>query len=150
MNCVKLTRPKFIIICHKHTSELLFARFPVYNEASESKNLGVTFDSKTLLTIKVCYAYYYDLRDLQHFYKFLAVDTAVLVLDAMVNSQLDNCNSLLHGVSKVSIAKLQKVQNAVCLIVFTLERMTHVTPCLEKLYWHAISYCILCKYNLLA
>ena len=59
----------------------------------------------------------------------------------MVNSQLDYCNSLLYGASKGSVAKLQKVQNVLCLFVFKLDKkMSHVKPYLEKLYWLPVSY----------
>ena len=66
----------------------------------------------------------------------------------MVNSQLDYCNSLLHGLSKGSVTKLQKVQNLLCCIVFKLDIMSHVTPNLEN-NWVPITCCILLQYNLL-
>ena len=47
----------------------------------------------------------------------------------MVSSLLDYCNSLIYGVSKSNIAKLQTVPNALCRIIFR--------------------HCILFKYNLL-
>ena len=67
----------------------------------------------------------------------------------MVSSRLDYCNSLLYGVSKSNIAKLQRVQNALCRIIFRLDIMSHVTPFLKKLHWLPIQHCIPFKYNLL-
>ena len=67
----------------------------------------------------------------------------------MVSSRLDYCNSLLYGVSKSNIAKLQRVQNALCRIIFRFDKMSHVTPFLKKLHWLPIHHCILFKYNLL-
>ena len=61
--------------------------------------------------------------------------------------RLDHCNSLLFGVS--NIAKLQRVQNALCRIIFRLDKMSHVTPFFKKLHWLPIQHCILFKYNLL-
>ena len=69
--------------------------------------------------------------------------------NAMVSSHLDYCNSLLYGVSKSNIAKLQRVQNALCRIIFRLDKMSHVTPFLKKLHWLPIQHRILFKYNLL-
>ena len=62
---------------------------------------------------------------------------------------LDYCNSLLYGVSKSNIDKLQRVQNALCRIIFRLDKMSHVTPFLKKLHWLPIQHRILFKYNLL-
>ena len=67
----------------------------------------------------------------------------------MVSSRLDYCNSLLYWVSKSNIAKLQRVQNALCRIIFRLDKMSHVTPFLKKLHWLPIQHRILFKYNLL-
>ena len=52
-------------------------------------------------------------------------------------------------VSKSNIAKLQRVQNALCRIIFRLDTMSHVTPFLKKLHWLPIQHRILFKYNLL-
>ena len=67
----------------------------------------------------------------------------------MVSSRLDYCNSLLYGVSKSNIAKLERVQNALCCIIFRLDKMSHVTPFWKKLHWLPIQHRILFNYNLL-
>ena len=41
-----------------------------------------------------------------------------------------------------SVAKLQKVQNALYHFVFKLEKMSHAKPYLEKLHWLPISYSV--------
>ena len=101
----------------------------------EVKNLGVIFDSDNSFdnhVAKICRACYYHLRDLQRIRKFLSDETAILLANAMVSSHLDYCNSLLYGVSKSNIAKLQRVQNALCRIIFRLDKMSHVTPFLKN------------------
>ena len=65
--------------------------------------------------------------------KLLTVDAAVLVANNVAICRLDYCNSLLYGVSSASVAEFQKVQNALCCIVFRLDRITHVISHLEKL-----------------
>ena len=63
---------------------------------------------------------------------------------------LDYCNALLYGVSQSNIAKLQRVQNALCRIIFRLDKMSHVTPFLKKTpLASTIQHCILFRYNLL-
>ena len=65
---------------------------------------------------------------------FLNIDTAVLIAQALVSGRLDYCNSLLYGVSKANVGKLQIFQNALCCIVFRLDRVSHATPYLKKLH----------------
>ena len=81
--------------------------------------------------------------------KFLGFEAAILLANAMVSSLPDYCKSLIYGVSKSNIAKLQRVQNALCCIIFRLDKMSHVTPFLKKLHWLPIQHRILFKYNLL-
>ena len=76
-------------------------------------------------------------------------DTAALLANSMISSRVDYCNSLLYGVSKYNVAKFQKIQNALCRIVFRLDRTSHVTPFLQKLHWLPVTYRILFKYNLI-
>ena len=151
-------KTEFIIIGQKAIRESLAPNFPVpllqnnISPSVEVKNLGVIFDSDNSFdnhVAKVCRACYYHLRDLQRIRKFLGVETAILLANAMVSSRLDYCNSLLYGVSKSNIAKLQRVQNALCRIVFRLDKMSHVTPFLKKLHLLPIQHRILFKYNLL-
>ena len=97
----------------------------------------------------MCRACYYHLKDLRRIRKFLSVETAALLANSMISSRLDYCNSLLYGISKYNVAKLQKIQNALCRIVFRLDRTSHVTPFLQKLHWLPITYRILFKYNLI-
>ena len=115
---------------------------------NEVKNLGVNFDSGYTFAshiTKVCCACYYHLKNLRH----ICVETAALLANSMISSRIDYCNSLLYGVNKYNVAKLQKIQNALYRIVFRLDKTSHVTPYLQKLHWLPISYRILFKYNLI-
>ena len=134
-------KTEFIIIGQKAIRESLAPNFPVpllqnnISPSVEVKNLGVIFDSDNSFdnhVAKICRACYYHLRDLRRIRKFLSDETAILLANAMVSSRLDYCNSLLYGVSKSNIAKLQRVQNALCCIIFRLDKMTHVPPFLKK------------------
>ena len=101
--------------------ESLIQKFPTQflgNSISPTdivKNLGVTFDSRNIFTsliTKVCCACYYYLKNLRHIHKFLSVETAALLANSIISSEIDYCNSLPYGVSKYNVAKLQKIQNA--------------------------------------
>ena len=67
--------------------------------------------------------------------------------NSVISSQLES--TLLYGVSKYNVAKLQKIENALCRIVLRLDRTSHVTPFLQKLHWLPTTYHILFKYNLI-
>ena len=69
----------------------------------------------------------------------------------LIISQIDYCNSLLYGVNKNTVTKLQKIQNVLCRIVFILDETSHVTflSTFTKLHWLPISYHSLFKYNLI-
>ena len=111
------------------------AMIPMNNFVAICFTCSVIFDSDNSFdnhVAKVCRACYYHLRDLRRIHKFLGVETAILLANAMVSSRLDYCNSLLYGVSKSNIAKLQRVKNALCRIIFRLDKMSHVTPFLKK------------------
>ena len=123
-------KTEFIIIGQKATRESLAPNFPVpllqnnISPSVEVKNLGVTFDSDNSFdnhVAKVCRACYYHLRDLRRIRKFLSDETAILLANAMVSSRLDYCNSLLYGVSKSNIAKLQRVQTPECSLPHNLQ-----------------------------
>ena len=125
-------KTEFIIIGQKAIRESLAPNFPIpllqnnISPSVEVKNLGVIFDSDNFFdnhVAKICHACYYHLRNLRRIRKFLSDDTAILLANAMVSSRLDYCNSLLYGVSKSNIAKLQRVQNALWRIIFRLDKM---------------------------
>ena len=63
---------------------------------------------------------------------FEAVKTAVTTL---VLSRMDYCNSLLSGLSKKLIKRVQLVQNSAAKMIFGLQRYDHVTPALITLHW---------------
>ena len=156
-----MSKTEFIIIGDRQARESFINKFPTQllgNSISTTdtvKNLGVTFDFRntfTSHTTNMCHACYYHFKDLRHIRKFLSVETAALLANSMISSRLDYCNSLLYGISKYNVAKLQKIQNALCRIIFRLDRTSHVTPFLQKLHWLPITYHILfvqSKYNLI-
>ena len=67
--------------------------------------------------------------------KYLFVEIAILMANGMISSRLDYCYSLLHGVDRASIAKLQEVENDLCCIVYRLDNMGYITPFLENIHW---------------
>ena len=110
-------KTEFIIIGDRQARESFINKFPTQlleNSISPTdtvKNLGVTFDSGNTFTSHItnmCCTCYYHLKDLRRICKFLSVDTAALLANSMISSQLDYCNSLLYGVSKYNVANSKR------------------------------------------
>ena len=56
-------------------------------------------------------------------------------MNAYVTSRLDYCSSLLFGVNKALIAKLQRVQNMAARVIKRTSKYDHITPVLKELHW---------------
>ena len=63
------------------------------------------------------------------------MSTRVLLANALVSSRLDYCNSLLFGVTKANVTKLQRVQNSLARVIMDVSKYDHITPVLKSLHW---------------
>ena len=57
----------------------------------------------------------------------------------MLYDDIHVCNSVLAGVAKVYLQKLQSVQNMAACMVSGVRRSKHITPVLEDLHWLSVS-----------
>ena len=101
-------------------------------EPAESvKNLGVFLDAENSMQRHMANLFcisYYHLLELRRICRYLNHETAVKVANALVSSRLDYCNSLLYNTKKAYTTRLQRVRNALCRMVFKLNKYCHVTP----------------------
>ncbi|KAI4899777.1 hypothetical protein NFI96_000445 [Prochilodus magdalenae] len=63
------------------------------------------------------------------------MEATQLLVQSLVISRLDYCNSLLAGLPLRAIRPLQLVQNAAAHLIFNLPKFTPVTPLLRSLHW---------------
>ena len=68
-----------------------------------------------------------------------------IMMQALLLSKLDYCNSLLMGTTDYNLDKLQKIHNMVCRIIFKLRKYNHVFDHLSQLHWLKVRQCIICK-----
>uniref|UniRef100_A0AAY4DP64 Reverse transcriptase domain-containing protein n=1 Tax=Denticeps clupeoides TaxID=299321 RepID=A0AAY4DP64_9TELE len=105
---------------------------------ASAKSLGVWIDDKLSLNHHVaaisrsCRFTLYNIRKIR---SFLSQQATQLLVQAMVISKLDYCNSLLAGASAVTIKPLQMIQNMAARLIFNQPKYTHVTPLLTSLHW---------------
>ena len=60
---------------------------------------------------------------------------------------LDDCSSLLNGITAIEIARIQKVQNTAARLILKRDRRSSATVMLNDLYWLAIKKRVM--YNIL-
>lgn len=105
---------------------------------SSVKNLGVIFDSAMNMekhVKNVCRSAYFQLRNIGHIRRYLTRNATKSLVNGLVTSRLDYCNSLLSGLPQKTLHKLQVVQNTAARIVTRTPRYSHITPVLKELHW---------------
>ena len=102
------------------------------------KNLGSWLDSHLKMSthiMNVCKVCFFHLHNIRHIKKFLSKDSLLILIHAFITSKLDYCNSLLYGLPKKQISKLQRIQNAAARVVVDIRKHSHITPVLRQLHW---------------
>ena len=136
-------KTEFLLVGSKLQRDKVKDLFPINlfgndtTPSSHVKNLGVVFDADHSFVKHISSIYgscYYHMRDLRRIRRYLTRDAAVSLANALVSSRLDYCNSLLYGVPKKYIDRLQKVQNCLCRIVTRAPHFGHVSHKLKELH----------------
>ena len=98
-------------------------------------NMSVEVNMTWLLTL--CIVFFPSLK---HF-SLTSLNTHTIntckktLVHAFVTSKVDYCNSLLYGVTKYLLQRLQRVLNCAARIVFKSNKYDHITPLLRELHW---------------
>ena len=77
---------------------------------------------------------YITLKKKAHIRYLLTKDATKTVVQTLVTSKLDYCNSMLLGTPQYNIEKLQRLQNMAFRIVKRLRKYDHVTEALKDLH----------------
>ena len=67
--------------------------------------------------------------------RYLIYDDRKSIVQVVIMSRIDYCNSLLVGVPSTQLSKLQRLQNAAARLVSNVAKYDHITPTLVNLHW---------------
>ena len=62
-------------------------------------------------------------------------DTAKIIIQALIMSRLDYCNSAVLGSAEYQLDKCQQIQNMACRVVRELKKYDHISDHLKSLHW---------------
>ena len=77
----------------------------------------------------------HQLRNIKNIRGKLDFEAAKTVVQALILSKLDYCNSLLVGTPECHLSHLQHIQNMACRVVCNLRKYDHVTASMKSLHW---------------
>ena len=102
------------------------------------RDLGFWFDKELKGTVhinKITSSCIYTIRNVAWIRHLLDLDTTKTLMQALVLSRMDYCNSLLLGCSGYLLQKLQRVQNMACRVVCQCTKFEHISPFLADIHW---------------
>ena len=159
VNFLKLNDEKtdFLILGTKHHLSKIETNSIRIGEANISPNdavcnIGATFDPVLKLNAHVtrtCKSAWFSFHKLSKIKRFLNFDQQKMAVHALVTSRLDQNNSLLVGLPKTVVTKLQHVQNAAARMLVGAKKFDSVTIHLKNLHWLPIEHRITFKILLL-
>ena len=98
---------------------------------------------------KITSSTYNILRKVHQSRSLLDKHTTKIIIQELVLSKLDYCNSLLLGLPEYQMNKLQQIQNMACRVIFHLRKYDHIMQHLKALHWLKIRERIAYKIALL-
>ena len=106
--------------------------------SQEVYNLGVTLDSQLTYSpyiSSIISQGYQLIRSVAGIRKYLSTDHLKTLVNSIVIAKVDNCNSLLYGISAYDTGRLQKFQNSCARLIYRKQKYDHVTGILKELHW---------------
>ncbi len=102
------------------------------------KILGVYLDSSMNLMQQITAtsrSAYMHIRKINSIRQYLTESAVKTLIQSLVVSRLDYCNSLYYGLPLTSINRLQLVHNSAARVISRTPRHEHITPILRELHW---------------
>ena len=102
------------------------------------KYLGVHLDQSLTLhsnITKKCQIASFNLSKIRKLRKFLTMDACRTMVQSMVISHLDYCNSLYYGLPDTELSRLQRIQNLAAKVILCRSPDDSSRECLQTLHW---------------
>ena len=120
----------------------------IIEPVKNARNLRSWFDEHMAMDIhigKICNKAFKGLYNIRQIRKFLSTEATKV----LIQSHLDYCNSLLSGLPKYQLDRLQKVLNAAARVICLVPKFNHISPYLKDLHWLPVELRIYFKILLL-
>ena len=102
------------------------------------RNLGMLWDKELTGTAhfnQLTSSLYYTMRNIAWIRNLIDRDTIKILMQAIVLSKLDYCNSIFIRCTQYNLSKLQRVQNMAARVIFKLQKHDNITLHLSNLHW---------------
>ena len=141
--CLNDNKTELLVIGKKHLlKDLPDISLKIGNDkiapSSIARNIGAVFDNTLSMSdhiSAISRGAWFHLNQISKIRSYLDESSTKTLIHSFVSSRLDSFNSLLHGVPKYELAKLQRIQNAAARLITGLKKHDHVTPTLIHLHW---------------
>ena len=100
--------------------------------------LGVWMDSSLNFkthTTKKCQSAMINFLKIRKIRHLLNTDTTASLCLSLCISHLDYCNAILYNIPKVTLTKLQHIQNICACLVLRKSKRDSILECLKQLHW---------------
>ena len=117
--------------------EKLFFDSTVIELTEKVRDLGVILHKNLTPTYHINETYRKAtnaIRSIGRIRKYLTNKNLKLLVNALVISRLDYCNSILYGLPKRELDKLQRVQNTAARLITGTKQCDHIKPAFQKLH----------------
>ena len=100
------------------------------------KNLGAILDQDMFSFVSnLCKNLYFQVRKISSIRKYINHNVAKTLVTTLILSRIDYCNSLLAGLPKQQLQRLQNLQSNTARLITLKRKRDHVTPMLIELHW---------------
>ena len=106
--------------------------------ATSAEGLGICFDRNMTTDTEIvnrCQNLLYHLRNIRTIRQCITQNACEKLVHALISSCWDNANSILVGLTKRKICRLQSIQNIAARIITKIRKFDHITPIIRSLHW---------------